>query len=137
MSLEKLFAQTTPEAPSAPMRETFIAPTLLPVCCVCGLIRDDTRFSPGRELWVTQRTYRETHGVNPDRARSHTHLLSEMFHEGPGDSEAVLQGDWNVAMILLAGSPDIDASSPVLPDASHRTADREKGPCNTGIDSAW
>jgi len=34
-------------------------------------------------------------------------------------------------MILLAGSPDIDASSPVLPDASHQTADQEKAPCNT------
>jgi hypothetical protein len=29
-------------------------------------------------------------------------------------------------MILLAGSPTIDASPPVLTDASHRTADREK-----------
>ena len=62
------------ETPSAPRRETFIPPTLLPVCCACGIIRDDTRFSPGRELWITQRTYRETHGVNPsDLALSHTY----------------------------------------------------------------
>ena len=40
MSFEELSAQTTREAPSAPMRETSIAPTLLPVCCICGLIRD-------------------------------------------------------------------------------------------------
>lgn len=33
-------------------------------------------------------------------------------------------------MILLSGSPDINASPPVLPDASHQTAGREKGPCN-------
>jgi hypothetical protein len=33
-------------------------------------------------------------------------------------------------MILLASSPDIDASAPVLPDASHQAADREKWPCN-------
>jgi len=72
MSLEKLFAQTTPEALSAPMRERFIAPTLLPVCCLCGLIRDDTRFSPGLDCWLTQRTYRETHGVNPTEI-AHTH----------------------------------------------------------------
>jgi hypothetical protein len=65
MSLGELFGRTTREAPSAQMRETFIAPTLLPVCCVCGLVRDDTRFSPSRELWVTQRTYRGTHGVKP------------------------------------------------------------------------
>ena len=65
MSLGEPFARTTRKAPSAPMRETFIAPTLLPVCCVCGLIRDDTRFFPGLDRWVAQRTYRETHGVNP------------------------------------------------------------------------
>ena len=65
MSLQKTIMQTTREAFSAPMRETFIAPTLLPVCCVCKLVRDETRFSPGREHWVTQRTYRKTHGVNP------------------------------------------------------------------------
>ena len=74
MSLEKLFVQTTPEALSAPMRETFIAPTLLPVCCLCGLIRDDTRFPPGLDCWLTQRTYRETHGIDPTEiALTHTY----------------------------------------------------------------
>lgn len=74
MSLGELFGRITREAPSAPMRETFIAPTLLPVCCVCGLVRDDTKFSSGRELWVTQRTYRETHGANPAQlALTHTY----------------------------------------------------------------
>lgn len=65
MFLGEPFVRTTRKAPSAPMRETFIAPTLLPVCCVCGLVRDDTRFPPGLDRWVAQRTYRETHGVNP------------------------------------------------------------------------
>lgn len=56
------------------MREPFIVPTMLPVCCVCRLIRDDTRFSPGRTLWVTQRAYQKTHGVNPsDLALTHTY----------------------------------------------------------------
>jgi hypothetical protein len=76
MSYEELSPQTTREAPSAPkrIRETFIAPTLLPVCCGCRLIRDDTRFSPGRELWVSQQTYRENHGVNPtELALTHTY----------------------------------------------------------------
>lgn len=35
-----LFAQTTREALSNPTRKTFIAPALLPVCCVCSLIRE-------------------------------------------------------------------------------------------------
>jgi len=67
MTLGTLFAQTTRKAPSAPMRETFIAPTMLPVCCVCGLIRDEAGPSPDRERWVTPRTYRTTHGVNPTK----------------------------------------------------------------------
>jgi hypothetical protein len=33
-------------------------------------------------------------------------------------------------MTLLAGSPDIGISLPVLPDAPHQAADREKGPRN-------
>jgi hypothetical protein len=72
VSLQKLFVQTTPEALSAPMRKTFIAPTLLPVCCLCGLIRDDTRFPSALDCWLTQRTYLETHGVNPTEI-AHTH----------------------------------------------------------------
>jgi len=74
MSFEELSAQTTREAPSAPMRETFIAPTLLPVCCICGLIRDETGSTPGLDRWVTQRMFRETHGVNPtELALTHTY----------------------------------------------------------------
>ncbi len=74
MSLGEPFAQTTREAPSAPMSKTFIAPTLLPVYCLCGLIRDDTRFPPGLDCWLTQRTYRETHGIDPTEiALTHTY----------------------------------------------------------------
>ena len=40
-----------------------IAPTLLAACCLCGKIRDETGSSPDHEHWVTQRTYRQTHGV--------------------------------------------------------------------------
>ena len=72
MALGTLFAQTTRVAPSAPMRETFVAPTMLPVCCVCELIRDETGFPPDRKRWVTSRTYRITHGVNPTEI-AHTH----------------------------------------------------------------
>ena len=65
MAFGNLSVQTTRQAPSAPMREAVVAPTLLPVCCVCGLIRDETGSSPNRERWVTPRTYRKTHGTNP------------------------------------------------------------------------
>lgn len=74
MSLKETIVQTTREMFSAPRRETFIAPTLLPVCCVCKLVRDDTRLSSGREPWVTQRIYQKTHGVNPaELALTHTY----------------------------------------------------------------
>ena len=76
MSLEVLCAPTTREAPSALMRERFIAPRVLAACCVCGLIRDGTESSPDRERWVTQWTYRKTHGINPaDFPLTHTYCL--------------------------------------------------------------
>ena len=66
MALQELASRTTRRAPSALMRETFIKkPKMLPVCCVCELIRDETGSSLNRERWVTPRTYRTTHGVNP------------------------------------------------------------------------
>jgi hypothetical protein len=70
MAVETLVAQITPEAPFALRRET----ALLPVCCVCRLIRDETRSSLHGEHWVTERMYRKTHGVNPaDCLLTHTH----------------------------------------------------------------
>jgi len=74
MASKKQFAQTTRETPSVPMKKTLIAPTLLPVCCICRHIRDETEPSPDREHWVTQRTYRKTYGVNPaDCPLTHTY----------------------------------------------------------------
>lgn len=70
MAVETLFAQITHEAPSYPNRET----SLLPVCCLCGLLRDETGASRDNERWVTQRTYRKAHGVNPaDCLLTHTY----------------------------------------------------------------
>ncbi len=76
MSLVELVVHTAREVPSDLRRETFIAPTLLPVCCVCGFIRDETGFRPSHERWVTPRTYRQTYGVNPaDFPLTHTYCL--------------------------------------------------------------
>lgn len=77
MALEKSSSQTIRVAPSAPMSETWIAPKILPVCCVCGLIRDETRSFPDPKRWVTPRTYRKAHGVNPaDFPFTHTYCLT-------------------------------------------------------------
>jgi hypothetical protein len=76
MSRKGLFTQTTREAPAASMRESVIAPTVLPVCCLCRKVRDETRSSPDREHWVTQRMYRQSHGINPaDVPLTHTYCL--------------------------------------------------------------
>jgi hypothetical protein len=70
MAVDTLFAQITHDAPSASRRET----TLLPVCCLCRLIRDETGASLDRARWVTQGTYRKTHGIHPaDCLQTHTY----------------------------------------------------------------
>lgn len=74
MALDNLPDQTTREAPSDLMRETFIAPTLLPTCCVCNLVLDKTRSIPGRTRWCTLRTYQKRHGVLSSAVlRTHTY----------------------------------------------------------------
>ena len=72
MSSHMSVARTTPPAPPALRSATRIAPRLLPVCCVCELIRDETKFPPDRERWVTPQAYRQTHGENPTKL-VHTH----------------------------------------------------------------
>lgn len=74
MSPEFLSTQIPREGPSTPKRRTFIAPSLLPICCLCGLIRDETGSSPGFERWLTPRAYRKTRGFNPgDFSLTHTY----------------------------------------------------------------
>lgn len=74
MSTEGMAPLTACEAIPPPIGETFITPKLLPVCCICGLVRDETGFSTDPQPWVTQRTYRETHAVNPaDVPLTHTY----------------------------------------------------------------
>jgi len=63
MARTGLVAQTTRETLAAPLSKSVLAPTLLPVCCLCRKIRDATEFSPDHEHGVTQRMYRETHHV--------------------------------------------------------------------------
>jgi hypothetical protein len=64
MTFDNVFAQTTHEATSDPKKDTSIAPTLLPICCVCRLIRDKTGSFPDRERWVTPQAYRKTYGAH-------------------------------------------------------------------------
>lgn len=70
MAVETVFAQITHEAPSASKSNE----SLLHVCCICGLLRDETGPSLDQERWVTPRTYRKIHGVHPtDCLLTHTY----------------------------------------------------------------
>ena len=61
MAGETMFAQIIHAASSTSRRK----PSLLPVCCMCGLVRDETAHSQDHERWVTRRGYQKTHGAMP------------------------------------------------------------------------
>jgi len=61
MAVTAPFVPASYEPPSASSRET----ALLPCCCVCGLIRDETRPAHYPQRWITHGTYRNLHGVEP------------------------------------------------------------------------
>ena len=64
------FAQITHDARSASRKDT----PLLPVCCLCRLIRDEIGGSPDRARWISQQTYQKTHGINPANClQTHTY----------------------------------------------------------------
>jgi hypothetical protein len=112
MSFVDLVAQKTRELSPAPMRERFIAPTMLPVCCVCGLIRDEIGSSLDLERWVTRRTYRRTHGVNPaDFPLTHTYC-QKCFTKA---QEAVRQYFWEIGTSPRPCSPASLTSTLLLP----------------------
>lgn len=68
--VDTLFTQITHATPSASRKKT----SLLPVCCLCQLIRDEVGPSLDSARWVKQRTNRKTHGINPaDRFQTHTY----------------------------------------------------------------
>lgn len=70
MAGETMFAQIIHEAPSASRKKS----SLLAVCCLCGLVRDETGHSLDHERWVTRRAYRRTYGAMPaDCVLTHTY----------------------------------------------------------------
>ncbi len=65
MILEQTRAQTIGQSALAPTQKASMTERLLPVCCVCGLIRDDIRKLSHRVRWMTPQIYRTTYDVNP------------------------------------------------------------------------
>ena len=80
MAHKGLVAQPTRAEPAAPVKAPVVPPTLLPVCCICRKIRDHTGHASDDEHWITQRTYRKTHGINrinpTDFLLTHTYCLN-------------------------------------------------------------
>lgn len=74
MSREELSMQKAPHAPSASMNNRYITPQLLPVCCLCGFIRDEAGCRPQHGRWVAPRAYQRLHGGNlADCSLTHTY----------------------------------------------------------------
>lgn len=74
MSRQDLSMQSSPQAPSAAMTNLYIAPQLLPVCCICGFVRDESGCHPQHGRWVAPRTYQKLHGGNlADFSLTHTY----------------------------------------------------------------
>jgi len=70
MAEETVFAQITHEALSTSRTK----PTMLHVCCLCGLLQDEIGSSLDHERWVSRRSFRNTYGVHPDNCLlSHTY----------------------------------------------------------------
>ena len=70
MVAETMFTQIIHEASPASKGN----PSLLPVCCVCGLVQDKTGRSHDHMRWATRRTCQETHGAIPaDSVLTHTY----------------------------------------------------------------
>ena len=75
MKLWRLPPQATCEGEPSPIGKGMGLEPLLPLCCICGLIRvQEPGLPPDHMLWVTQQRYRTTHGVNPmDCPLTHTY----------------------------------------------------------------
>lgn len=65
MTLDHTPAQTTGQSALAPTHKACVTERLLPVCCICGLIRDELRKLSHRVRWMTPQIYRTTYDVNP------------------------------------------------------------------------
>ena len=74
MALEEFSAFPIRESDTTPLEDRYATTTLLPVCCMCRLVRDNTECSHDGGRWIKQQIYRQTHGVNTtERALTHTY----------------------------------------------------------------
>ncbi len=66
MSSEKRPLQHVSQTISFPGGETYRMPQLIPVCCICGLVRNDESAPPHQSAsWITLKAYRSTLAVSP------------------------------------------------------------------------
>ena len=64
MSSKETAVQPAHQTRSLSHPEAYVAPYLLPVCCACRLVRDETDSPSHRTLWITPGSYRRTHNVH-------------------------------------------------------------------------
>jgi hypothetical protein len=70
--LFEIFPHSKYASQGASMAATITHTTILPICCVCGLIREETGLEP--ECWVTKKVFRQSHGIDHSAYRlTHTY----------------------------------------------------------------
>jgi hypothetical protein len=63
-----------PETNSTRASETHQTEDFLPLCCVCGLVRDNRTSHPNHQSWITLTSYRHSHKMpTADLAFTHTY----------------------------------------------------------------
>lgn len=74
MSSKETAAQQVHQTRPLSGQEAYVVPRLLPVCCVCRLVRDEADSASHRTLWLTAGSYRRAHNVHSTDLRfTHTY----------------------------------------------------------------
>ena len=66
MPPEERLQQPASETSTFLFGDVYTSPQLLPVCCICGVVRDDISAGSSTSMpWMTLKQYRSTHGQPP------------------------------------------------------------------------
>jgi len=64
MVIKQPFSEDLSPSIHVPQPGYLESPSLLPVCCICGLIRDDRSSTADRTRWIRLKTYRQIYHLS-------------------------------------------------------------------------